>query len=116
MPAPRIESYRFGRIKVDGQVYGRDLLLTPDEVVSGWWRAEGHSLTADDLAKALVAKPQVLVIGTGSFDRMRVPDETREYLRASGIEVIAQPTGAACETYNRLCNVQRVVAALHLTC
>lgn len=116
MPAPRIESYRFGRIKVDGQVYDRDLILTPDEVVSGWWRAEGHSLTADDLVKALAAKPRVLVIGTGSFGRMRVPDETRECLQASGIGVIAQSTDTACETYNRLCQVQRVVAALHLTC
>jgi len=116
MPTPRIEDYRFGRIKVDGEAYGKDLIIRPDGVNAGWWRSAGHSVTLDDLAVALEAKPEVLVIGQGTFGRMQVPAGTRSHLEAAGIEVIAQPTGEACDTYNRLCGQRRVVAALHLTC
>lgn len=116
MTTPYIEGYRFGRIVVDGRAYDRDLILTPDEVFSNWWRDEGHSLSPRDLDKALTANPEVLVIGMGSLGLMKVPVETSEYLQAAGIEVIAQSTSAACETYNHLSREKRVVAALHLTC
>jgi len=45
-----------------------------------------------------------------------VPAETLAALRAAGIEVIAEPTGRACKTYNRLRGTRRVVAALHISC
>ena len=54
------------------------------------------------------------MIGQGSAGRMNVPAETLRRLRASGMEVIAEPTAKACKTYNRLRDKQRIVAALHL--
>jgi len=116
MATPRITAYGFGRIKVDGESYGKDVIVTPDGVLGRWWRIEGHSLAMEDLAVALEARPQLLVIGQGMLGQMAVPEETRASLRAAGIEVIAQKTDVACETYNRLREKRRVVAALHLTC
>lgn len=116
MVSPEIERYRFGRITVDGQDYTRDLIITPGGVTENWWRIKGHSLALEDLAGALEAKPEVLVIGQGSFGQMKVPAETLEHLEKAGIEVIVQPTGAACEAYNRTREYRRTVAALHLTC
>ena len=116
MTPPSIEHYRFGQIVVDGQTYSSDLIIKPDGVFRDWWRASGHSLVPEDLSEALRAEPETLVIGQGGFSGMRVPDETLEHLQGVGIEVIAQPTGAACQTYNRLRQQKRVVAALHLTC
>ena len=116
MPTPRIEDYRFGRIKIDGESYGKDLIICPDGVTAGWWRVTGHSLAMDDLAAVLEAKPEVLVIGQGVFGQMKVPEDTLASLQAAGIEVIAQPTAEACKTYNRLRDKRRVAAALHLTC
>jgi len=116
MPTPRITDYNFGRIKIDGESYGRDLIISPDAVFPGWWRAKGHSLAMEDLTTALEAKPEVLVIGQGTFGQMKVPEETLSALEAAGIEVIAQPTDDACKTYNHLRGKRRVVAALHITC
>ena len=116
MATPRITDYGFGRIKVDGESYGKDVIVTPDGVLGRWWRIEGHSLAMEDLVVAIQARPQVLVIGQGMFGQMAVPEETRASLRAAGIEVIAEKTDVACETYNRLREKRRVVAALHLTC
>jgi hypothetical protein len=47
---------------------------------------------------------------------MQITQETELALRDAGIELIAQPTGQAVETYNRLRDERAVAAALHLTC
>jgi hypothetical protein len=114
-----IDSYAFGKIVVNGTAYTSDIILFPDRVVDGWWRREGHRLYAEDLDEVLRARPQpeVLVVGTGSSDLMKVSKGVEEGLRARGIEVIVQPTPQACQTYNELSESgRRVVGALHLTC
>jgi hypothetical protein len=116
MAVPKIESYRFGEIVIDGQPYSNDVIIYPNRVDDEWWREEGHSLALADVWEVLQTPPEVLVIGLGSAGRMNVPAETRQQLQKAGVEVIAEPTASACETYNRLCEKRRVVAALHLTC
>jgi hypothetical protein len=116
MGAPQIESYRFGQIVVDGQSYDQDLIILPDRVLGGWWRQEGHSLHAGDLEAVLEARPDVLVVGRGAHGRMRVAPEAARALQAAGVELVAQPTEEACQTYNRLREQRTVAAALHLTC
>jgi hypothetical protein len=116
MAKPRIDSYAFGRIIVDGRIYLRDLIIYPDRVAEQWQREDGHSLCPADLVEVIEARPDLLVIGRGVFNRLNVPAEMLTVLRTAGIEVIAEPTGRACETYNRLREVRHVVAALHLSC
>ena len=69
-----------------------------------------------DLWEVLESRPALLVIGQGTPGRMEVPDGTRSKVEERDIELIVQPTTDAVATYNRLCKVRRVVAALHLTC
>ena len=111
-----IDSYRFGQIVVDGEKYTSDLIIFPERVKGGWWKKRGHLLCAEDLEEVIEEKPEVLIIGTGSPGRLRVPSELEDYLRSQGIDVIVEPTGEACQTFNRLCRSLRVAAALHLTC
>lgn len=113
---PQIQDYRFGHIVVDGQSYTRDLIIYPDRVQGNWWRKEGHRLSPDDLPQVLQAPPEVLVVGQGSPGLMVVPAETRQRLEQAGITVIVEPTAQAWQTYNRLRQERRTVAALHLTC
>jgi len=113
---PQIERYAFGSVTIDGQPYSADVIILPDRIVADWWREAGHSLAVADLGAVLEARPDVLVVGTGAHGLMAVPDATRDALAAAGIELIAERTGAACQTYNRLCRERRTVAALHLTC
>lgn len=116
MSAPLIEAYRFGRIVVDGQSYTKDLIILPDRVLAGWWRQEGHSLTPDDLESVLSARPDVLVVGQGAHDRMRITADVQQALKEADIDLIAQSTKEACQTYNELRERRSVAAALHLTC
>jgi hypothetical protein len=112
-----IDSYEFGRITINGRRYTSDVIVYQDRVKDGWWRKEGHELHVEDVGEIVKEKPEVLIVGTGYSSCMRVPTETREYLKSMGVELIVEDTSNACRTYNRLLKLKkRVVAALHLTC
>lgn len=110
-----ITDYHFGRVRIDGKVYHHDVLVCGDEILSPWVRQEGHSLHPDDLDWLMPRKPQALIVGTGAFGRLRVPDATQEWLKSQGIELIALPTKEAISEYNRRASAH-VACGLHLTC
>lgn len=118
MSQPLIEGYSFGRIKIAGKVYDRDLIVTPSGVLSPWWRKEGHLLTLDDLAGAIGASQiDSVVIGTGYVGAMEVLDEVLEHFRRRGVEVYVAHTKKAVEIYNEMVKAGRkVLGAFHLTC
>jgi len=112
-----IEHYEFGHIRIDGKDYSADVIIYPDRVDSSWWRKQGHSLCLADLKGVLEASPEVLVIGCGAMNCVRIPEEVESELGKLGIQLVAEPTGEACETYNALLKQgKKVVAGLHLTC
>lgn len=116
MPAPRIESFRFGHIVVDGHVHTKDVIILPDRVIGGWWRQEGHLLRPKDLEAVFQAAPQVLIVGQGTFGRMQVAPETQRALQAAGIKLMALRTKEAVEAYSAMRDNRTAAAALHLTC
>ena len=112
-----ITRYRFGEIEIDGRTYTADVIITPERVVDTWWRKQGHNLAVADLAEIIAAKPEILVVGTGYYGRMTIPDETRRYLQAQSVRLREAHTRQAVEEFNRLQRESaRIVAALHLTC
>ena len=116
MDTPKIESYRFGKIVIDGESYQKDVIIFPEGVQPNWWRAQGHSLCMEDLKDVLAAQPKTLILGTGTFGRMNIPTETLAGIEAVGIQVLAHKTEKACKIYNQRKDDGGVIAALHLTC
>ena len=112
----RIDSYRFGLVVINGQNYTSDVIIFPDRVNARWWRNKGHELCLEDIAEVIAENPEVLVVGTGAFGLVKVLPEVKQSLETQGIKLIAEPTNEACNIYNQLCQSQKVVAALHLTC
>ena len=113
----KISAYEFGRVAIDGTSYSSDVIIAPDRVIDSWWRKQGHRLQVDDLDDVVRARPDILVIGTGYYGRMQVPEETRQFLRDQGIEVREARTSEAVAEFNELQKeYARIVAALHLTC
>jgi len=113
-----INSYGFGRIRIDGVDYSKDLILLRDVVLSPWWRAAGgHVYAAEDLGELLAAAPEVVVLGTGFFGRVKVSRETISAFADAGSELVVETTANAVAEYNRVAADGRdVAAALHLTC
>ena len=117
MTVMRISEYEFGRIAIDGKTYTSDVIIAPEKVIDSWWRKEGHNLNIEDLDDIVKANPEILIIGTGYFGRMDVPDETKQYLEDHGIKVRPSKTGDAVTEFNELQKkCAHIVAALHLTC
>ncbi len=110
-----IESYRFKHIEVDGKTFTKDVILHPDGIIPEWWRNSSHEVRPEDLSEYLDTLPEVLIIGTGKFGRMQVPEKTTQWLEDQGTEVITKKTAKACDTYNES-DKSTTGAALHLTC
>lgn len=111
-----IESYDFGKIKIDGKVYGHDLIIFKDGVKE-WQRDNSHWVYLDDIKEILEKQPKKVIFGTGYSGIMNVPEETKKILENSGIEAIIEPTKKACKIYNKLSSrKENVIVALHLTC
>ncbi len=112
-----IDSYTFGKMVIKGKQYTSDLIIYPNSIDDNWWRKSGHKVCLDDIQDILAAQPECLVVGTGKPGMMKVLPETQEYFQQKGIELIAQPTGEAYKTFNRLLQGEKkVVGAFHLTC
>ncbi len=110
-----IDAYSFGKISVHDRVYMSDVIVYPDRVDSSWWRKEGHRLQPEDLAEIIASRPDTVIIGTGYYGAMQVPEDTRRFLESMGIRVIVEQTGEAIKLFNEQ-QGEKTVGAFHLTC
>jgi hypothetical protein len=112
-----IDSYRFGKVVIDGTAYNSDCLIINGSVQPDWWRRQGHVLDVDDLQAVIVERPATLVVGCGASGLMKISEETRQVLEQNEIELIALDTHSAVSRFNELVGSRKdVAAALHLTC
>ena len=44
-----IEEYTFGRIRIGGREYTKDIIIHKGKIYDNWWRKEGHNLVLEDL-------------------------------------------------------------------
>jgi hypothetical protein len=112
----KIDHYSFGKITIDGTTYTSDVIIFPEKVKASWWRKEGHTLNIADLTDVVNAKPDILVVGTGSSGLMTVPQDTMSHLESKGIKVYVERTAKATDLFNGLQKDKKVIAAFHLTC
>lgn len=118
-----IESFRFGKIKIDGAVYKKDVEVRSGGEVLSWRRENGHVVSVKDLKRALKENPDIIVLGTGDYARARVSEETREELKKQGIRIVIDETSEAVEAFNVLLKKNegaepkhKIIGLFHLTC
>lgn len=111
-----IDSYSFGKIKVNGAVYTKDLIIFPDHVYSPWRRKSGHRLCVQDLREVFEENPDILVVGTGSLGRMKVAEEVRQKCRDMGIDLVVKKTKGASRDFNKYQSQRKTIGLFHLTC
>lgn len=113
-----IDSYSFGRMRINGRLYTADLIIFPDGTIQdSWWRRQGHRLEMADIAALAEARPDILVAGTGDSGLMRPETGLTEQLARAGITLVAEPSQEAAQTFNRLLQAgEKVGGCFHLTC
>lgn len=115
----RFEEFSFGRLRIDGVVYDRDVVIDRgklrlrDKKPSKRHReALGH--TPLSVEEKIPWKCRRLVIGTGAEGALPVMDAvTREAQRRS-VDVVALPTKKAIKLLQR--EPDKTNAILHVTC
>ena len=112
----QIQAYSFGNMKISGKNYTEDVMVFPDKIKARWWRLEGHSLCLEDLREVIAEAPLTLVVGTGAYGIMKVPENLKKELADRGIKTIDLPTDRAVMEYNRRAGKEKVAGAFHLTC
>ncbi len=117
MQQPLISNYDFGRLELGDEVLTEDLVITPESVVKGWWRLEGHRLQLPDVRDFLAEEVDAVVVGTGYHGMMRVDDEVIKAFERKGREVFILKSREAVRKYNELVSEGRkVLLFIHLTC
>ena len=116
MTQPKIDTFRFGRVVIDGNAYSKDVMILPEGVKANWRRKEGHNLQAEDLDWVMAAQPEILLVGKGTVNRMQVSEEAIKICEGAGIEMIALSSSEACDRYNEIRMDRKTALALHLTC
>ena len=113
-----IDSYKFGKMSVNGKEYASDLIIFEDELVtSNWWRKKGHEICVEDIKSFIEQyKPATIIFGTGKFGLVKILAETKAFLTAHNIKLIAEKTGNAYVTFNDLQPTGNVMGGFHLTC
>ncbi len=112
-----IDEYDFGLIKIDGQIFAKDVFINLSGEVKDWQRQQSHLFQKADVKDLLEENLEVVVFGTGKSGLAKVSDELKVFIESGGIKVIIFPTDQAVQEYNEMKQEnKKVVAFLHLTC
>jgi hypothetical protein len=111
-----IDSYTFGHFIIGAKKFDSNVKIIQDKAVK-YRYFENHIIELNDFTDFIEKKPEYIIIGTGAYGVLRVPDEIKEYIESAGIKLIIEKTGDACDTYNNLIKKnKKVCALLHDTC
>jgi hypothetical protein len=111
-----IDSYSFGKIKIQGQIFTKDLIILPDKIISPWWRSSGHKIVMEDLSEVFAYNFEILVIGTGFYGLVKVDLEVFDQLKKKEFSIITDRTNKAVELFNKNHFLKKTIGAFHLTC
>ncbi|MCE7741440.1 MAG: hypothetical protein GOP50_03190 [Candidatus Heimdallarchaeota archaeon] len=112
-----IEKYKFGKMVINGKSYTSDLIIFTDSIETNWRRKKGHSLHLKDLEILMEKEIETLVVGSGMFGLVDIPEELIKELNAKEITVIIEKSTQAMKKFNELAEKGvKVAGAFHLNC
>jgi hypothetical protein len=110
-----IESYEFGLIKVNQQIYKSDIIITPNRIIEDWWRKESHNLSSEDLTDIDWDDVSSVFIGTGFNGKMKADKSLISFLEEREMPIVIKPTPISVKEFNRnICN--KKLGIFHITC
>ncbi len=111
-----IEEYKFGSIVINGNSYDYDVEVRFDDKVFEWRRGESHLVHINDIKRALLAEPDLIIFGTGQTGGMEVSLEVREKIKNQGIALEIFKTAKAVKEFNKAVKNRKAIGLFHLTC
>jgi uncharacterized protein len=96
-------------VRLRDRSYRGSVIVTRDAVFADWHPPPPEALTIADFGQLLAHSPDVLLLGTGSRQKLPPPTLYAD-LAARGIGLEVMDNRAACRTYNLLLGEFREVA------
>ncbi len=113
-----IDAYEFGKMTIGGREYTEDLMVLPSQIIPNWQRKDGHLLQLADIKGSIdKVQPDMVVIGTGNTEVMKVDKDVKDYLEKKKIDIVIEITEEAVNLFNKF-DKQNIhtLGAFHLTC
>ncbi|MEX0733418.1 MAG: Mth938-like domain-containing protein [Steroidobacteraceae bacterium] len=98
-----------GEVRLRDRAYTSSLIVSRNAVLDDWRPGPAESLTIAEFSGLLGLAPEVVLLGTGSRQRMP-PPELYAAFAARGIGLEVMDNRAACRTFNLLLSEFREVA------
>jgi hypothetical protein len=118
---PQIDETHFGSITIDGREYDFDVVIELNGIVrkrrkklSKALFGTSHILSKDEAQDVFQDGVQLLIIGTGQEDSVRLSAEAGAYFDGHGLRIRMLPTPEAIDAYNEAEGL--VVGLFHITC
>lgn len=118
---PRTEATSFGTITIDGHQYDYDILIRLDGTIkkrkkklSKRFYGTSHKISLAEAEHVYEEGADVLVIGTGQYDQVRLSGEAQSYFDDQGLKLVMRATPEAIKLWND--QQEKVIGLFHVTC
>jgi len=118
---PKTEDTHFGSITIDGEELDHDVLIRRDgriekrkKKLSKKYYGTSHKISLEEAEFVYEEGAQILIIGTGQYDQVRLSEEAQAYFDARGLKVIAAATPEAIDLWND--STGETIGLFHVTC
>jgi len=119
----KINSTKFGSLKINGKNYRYDRLIIDDQVRPRDYArlkekyGTGHRIDPEEIDLLISNNPYAIIIGTGQNGVLKVDDFTKEKIKKQKIKLIIDKTPQAIKKFNQLIvEGKKVNALIHTTC
>ena len=106
-----ITAYGEGYVEINRQRFTSSLIVTAEQLILDWEINSFAHVSEISFERALILKPEVLLLGTGNKHQFLHPKITQN-ISNNGVSIECMTTVAACRTYNILMSEGRDVAAM----
>lgn len=107
----KIDGAIFGSIIIDGSRYDYDVVICGGRVSK---RQNNSIFLRSEIQNLMSGNPDVIVLGTGHSNICGVDPAAAVDAQVAGIEIVAKPTAAALDEFNKLARRKRVAAIFHV--
>jgi len=124
MPAlkrPLIQDTSFGTIRVDGQQYDHDIIITLEGMVKKRKKklskeiyGTSHTISLPEIEYVYEQDARGIVIGSGQYGEAGLSREAADFLAGKNCEVILKKTPKALKEWNSLKG--KWIGLFHITC
>jgi hypothetical protein len=118
---PKIEATTFGSITIGGRKIRNDVILNPSGEVKKRKKklskrvfGTSHVISLDEAKYVYEKGVELLIVGTGQFDSVRLSDEAEGYFKKHNCKVKLAATQDAIRIWNK--SKGKVIGLFHVTC